>query len=90
MWDELCGRAGAFNADSNRGVEVCVLSLDEDALDFVLRLVSYWVDDVRLRGRNRSSMNLWRRPIVNLLHDDERKGSERLRVRDFSDEVPRG
>ncbi len=78
LWDVLGEKAGNLNRDSKGEVTVSIpSSLEPVALDYTLRLVSFWADDVRLIKRNeKMSENLWRRPIINLL-DDAREGAER-------------
>lgn len=85
LWDEIGTVAGRLHADSPRRLELTVPRLKGEALDFVLRLVSFWARDVRIRKAGALSGNLWRRPVVNLLDDAGREGAERALVRDFSD-----
>jgi uncharacterized cupin superfamily protein len=79
LWDVLGEKAGNLNRDSKGEVTVTIpSSLDPAALDYILRLVSFWADDVRVNKRDgKMSENLWRRPVINLL-DDAREGAERV------------
>ena len=49
LWDELSEQAGNLNQDASGEVTVALPSLNEDALDFLLRLSSYWATDVRIK-----------------------------------------
>lgn len=85
LWDELGQSAGSVNADVGGGLEVTIPRLGRDSLDFVVRLVSFWARDVRVRTGRTLSGNLWKKPVINLFDDVGRAGSERALVRDFSD-----
>lgn len=85
LWDELGEAVGSLNADAGRQLRVTLPRLSEEALDFVLRLLSFWAEDVRLQRGRSSSENLWRKPVINLFDDRGRRGAERALVRDFSD-----
>jgi uncharacterized cupin superfamily protein len=77
LWDELGKQSGNLNLDSHREVTVSIPSLDPDALDLVVRLVSFWSDEVFVRRDGALSDNLWRKPIVNVFDDAARHGAER-------------
>lgn len=86
LWDELGERAGRLNLDARKDLEVRLPPLKDDALDLVIRLLSFWCDDVRLRRGRSLSPNRWRQPIVNLFDDQARTGAERSLFGDFSDQ----
>ncbi len=56
-------------------------SLEQNSIDFLLRLVSFWSDDIRIKkrgeGEKTSDNNLWKKPIVNVFDDEALDGSER-------------
>src|SRR5436189_4222616 len=56
---------------------VTISPLAPEALDFVVRLASFWADEVYLRRRGSLSGNMWRRPVVNVFDDDTLEGAER-------------
>ena len=85
LWDHLGQSAGSLNVDSAGQLEITLPRLREDAFDLVVRLVSFWADDVRRRTGRTTSGNLWRRPVVNLFRDAERTGAERAFFRRASD-----
>ncbi len=85
LWDQLGQSAGSLNADASGRIEITIPRLQDDALDLVLRLVSFWTGDVRLRKGRTTSANLWREPVVNLLRDSVRTGAERAFFRRASD-----
>ena len=85
LWDELATVSGNLNRDSRRSVRVTVPPLEPAALDFVVRIVSFWATDIREQRGRTVSGNLWRRPVINLLRDRQREGAERRLVRPFSD-----
>jgi uncharacterized cupin superfamily protein len=80
LWDELGRYAGNLNRDSKGEVTVTVPSLKPDALDFLLRLVSFWADEVYLKKGGTMSENLWRKPVVNVFDDQARDGAERTLI----------
>jgi uncharacterized cupin superfamily protein len=83
LWGELSKEAGSLNRDSKGSLTVSIPALDPPALDFVVRLVSFWATDVRERRGRTVSENLWRAPVVNTLDDGSRKGAEKALVRVF-------
>jgi len=84
LWDELGRKAGNLNRNSNGDLTVTIPSLEPDALDFVLRLVSFWTAEVRVMKGGKISENLWRKPIVNVL-DDVREGAEKTLTAPFDE-----
>ena len=77
FWDEMGQRAGRLMKLSKGEATVTIPSLAPEALDFVVRLASFWADEVYLRKRGSLSGNMWRRPVVNVLDDDTLEGAER-------------
>ena len=77
LWDELGKRAGRLNRASKGEVKITIPPLEPDALDFVLRLTSFWADEVYVSKAGIISENMWRRPVVNVLDDDALDGGER-------------
>jgi uncharacterized cupin superfamily protein len=78
LWDALGEKAGNLNKDSKGEVAVRIpSSLEPAALDYLLRLVSFWADEVVVNKKDGKMLeNLWKRPVINLL-DDNREGAER-------------
>lgn len=76
LWDELGKRAGNLNRNSRSEVTLTIPSLKPDALDLILRLTSFWADEVRVRKGRTTSENLWRKPVVNVF-EEAREGAER-------------
>jgi uncharacterized cupin superfamily protein len=83
LWNELAKEAGNLNQDSKGPVTISIPRLEPAALDFVVRVVSFWATDVRERIGRTLSSNLWRAPLVNLFNDKARNGSEKRFVREF-------
>ena len=77
LWDELGKRAGRLNKYSKGEVKITIPPLEPDALDFVLRLVSFWADEVYVSKGGTLSQNMWKRPVVNVFDDDALDGGER-------------
>ena len=77
LWDEFGRRAGRLHKYSKGEATVVVPSLEPDGMDFVLRLASFWADEVYVRKKGILSDNLWRRPVVNVLNDDALDAAER-------------
>ena len=51
--------------------------MEPDGLDFVLRLASFWADEVYVKKSGVVSENMWRKPVVNVFDDGTLDGSER-------------
>jgi mannose-6-phosphate isomerase-like protein (cupin superfamily) len=77
FWDELGKRGGRLNRDARRELTLAIPVMDSRALDFLVRLASFWADDIRLKKRGRISHNLWKKPVINVFDDKSIKGSER-------------
>jgi len=77
FWDQMGQRAGRLMKNSKGEATVTIPPLAPEALDFVVRLASFWADEVYLRKRRSLSGNMWRRPVVNVLDDDTLEGPER-------------
>jgi len=77
FWDQMGQRAGRLMKNSKGEATVTIPPLAPEALDFVVRLASFWADEVYLRKRGSLSENMWRRPVVNVLDDDTLEGAER-------------
>jgi uncharacterized cupin superfamily protein len=86
LWDEFGEKAGSLNEDSRGIVRVAIPHLRPDALDLVVRLASFWANDVRLQKGERASENLWTPPTLNLLDDQARKGAARALFGSFSED----
>jgi uncharacterized cupin superfamily protein len=78
LWHELGEKAGYLNKKSKGELTVTIPLLEPDALDFLLRLVSFWADEVHVKRTGTLSENLWKKPVVNLLDDEIRHGAERV------------
>ena len=77
LWDEFGERAGNLNRNAKREITLTVPSLQPDALEYLLRLVSYWADEVHIRKGEVISENLWMKPVVNVFEDQAIDGAER-------------
>lgn len=84
LWDEFGRKAGNLNKNTKGELSVTIPQLDDDALDFLLRLASFWGDEVYVKKGGRMSENLWREPVVNLF-EDQRKGAERALAGEMDD-----
>jgi mannose-6-phosphate isomerase-like protein (cupin superfamily) len=85
LWDELGEKAGNLNRSTKGEVVITIPSLQEDALDFVLRLVSFWGEDVRLNKGGSMTENLWKKPVVNVFDDETLDGAERAQRHELDD-----
>ena len=85
LWDELGEKAGNLNKSSKGEVDVAIPPLEPGALDFLLRLVSFWADEVYVRRGETTSANLWKKPVVNVLDDGALDGGERAQMHDLDD-----
>ena len=76
LWDELGRKAGNLNKNSREEVVMTIPALNEPALDFLVRISSFWSNDVRVRKEGSDSENLWRKPLINVLNDEKLEGAE--------------
>lgn len=77
FWDEMGKRAGRLHKYSKGEATVVIPHLEQDGLDFIMRLASFWADEVYVRKGGVLSENMWRRPVVNVLDDDALDTAER-------------
>jgi uncharacterized cupin superfamily protein len=81
LWDELGRKAGNLNRNSSGELTLTIPSLSEQAIDFLLRLASFWSNEVYLKKDGGLSENLWRKPVINVFDDSRLDGSERSLTR---------
>jgi uncharacterized cupin superfamily protein len=77
LWDELSKKAGNLNKNSPRELSLTIPALNQQALDYLVRIASFWADDIRLKKGGNVSDNLWKKPVVNVLNDEMVDGAER-------------
>lgn len=77
LWDELGKNAGTMKKNSPKEVFLTVPKLDGQSLDFLLRIASFWSDDIRMNSGGVTSENLWRKPVVNVFDDENIDSAER-------------
>ena len=77
LWDELGKKAGNLNRNPRRELTLTIPALSQEALDFLLRICSFWADEVYVKRGDVLSGNLWRKPAVNVFDDEALDGSER-------------
>jgi uncharacterized cupin superfamily protein len=77
LWDELSKKAGNLNKNSPRELSLTIPALSQQALDYLVRIASFWADDIRLKKGGNVSDNLWKKPVVNVLNDEMIDGAER-------------
>ena len=89
LWDELGKKAGYLNRNSGKELTLGIPALDQEALDFLLRIASFWADEVHVKKGGTVSENLWRKPVVNVFDDKTLDGSERSLARKTDDAYQR-
>jgi len=89
FWDEMGFRAGRLHRYSKGEVKIAIPSLEPEGLDFILRLSSFWADEVYLIKGGVLSENLWRKPVVNVLNDQVDGAERSLTVRDEAGSIDR-
>ncbi len=82
LWDELGKKAGYLNRNSGKQLTLAIPALNQEALDLLLRIGSFWADEVYVKKGGAVSENLWRKPVVNVFDDKTLDGSERSLVRE--------
>jgi len=81
LWDELGKKAGYLNRNSGKELTLAIPALSQEALDFLLRIASFWGDEVHVKKEGAVSENMWRKPVVNVFDDKILDESERSLVR---------
>ena len=81
LWDEFGKKAGYLNRNSGKELTLAIPELNQEALDFLLRIASFWADEVYVKKGGGVSENLWKKPVVNVFDDKTLDGSERSLVR---------
>ncbi len=90
LWDELGRRSGNLNKNARAELTLAIPSLSQEALDLLLRLCSFWADEVYLKKGGKLSENLWKKPVVNVFDDGVLDGAEKsLTVKDEAGSVDR-
>lgn len=89
LWDELGWKAGNLNRDSRRELTLAIPALGQEGLDFLLRIVSFWAEEIHVKKGGTLSENLWRKPVVNLFDDKSLDGSERSLIREGDESYTR-
>ena len=77
LWDELGKKTGYLNRNSAAELTLTIPVLSKGGLDFLLRLASFWSDEVYLKKGDVVSENLWKEPLVNVFDDGKLDESER-------------
>ena len=80
LWDELGRKAGYLNKNAREEAILTIPALNNEALDFLVRIASFWADEVYLRKGDKFSENMWKKPLVNVFDDKNLDGSERTLV----------
>lgn len=81
LWDELGKRSGNINKNARAELTLAIPSLSQEALDFLVRLCSFWADEVYLKKGGALSENLWKKPVVNVFDDEALDGAEKSLTR---------
>ena len=89
FWDEMGKRAGRLNKNAGEELVLAIPPLGKGALDFILRLCSFWADEVRIRKDGVLSENLWKKPVVNVFDDAALDSAEGRLVRKDEDTYQR-
>src|SRR5438094_9017787 len=77
LWDELGKKAGNLNRNSSSELTLTIPSLSEQGMDFLLRLASFWSNEIHLKKDGVLSENLWRKAVGNVCGDRKLTGCER-------------
>ena len=85
LWDELSRRAGLLNKNSRGESILTIPSLDDEAMDFLIHIASFWADEVYVKKGDMTSENLWKKPVVNVFDDKTLDASKPSFVRDSPD-----
>src|SRR5438093_1866888 len=90
LWDELGKKAGYLNRNSGKELTLAIPAFGQEALDYLLRIASFWADEVHVKKKGGViSGNLWRKPVVNVFDDNTLDGAERSLVGKDDDKYQR-
>ena len=89
LWDELGRKTGYLNKNSPKELTLSIPALAQDAVDFLVRLASFWADEVYVKKAGVISGNLWKKPVVNVLDDKNLDSSEKALTRKDTDSYQR-
>lgn len=89
LWDELGRKAGYLNKNAREEAILTIPALNNEALDFLVRIASFWADEIYLKKGDGLSENLWKKPMINVLDDKNLDGSERTLIRARDDSYQR-
>jgi len=90
LWDELGKKAGYLNRNSGKELTLAIPAFGQEALDYLLRIASFWADEVHVKKKGGAiSGNLWRKPVVNVFDDNTLDGAERSLVGEDDDKYQR-
>ena len=90
LWDELGKKAGYLNRNSGKELTLAIPAFGQEALDYLLRIASFWADEVHVKKKGGAiSGNLWRKPVVNVFDDNTLDGAERSLVGKDDDKYQR-
>ena len=85
LWDMMGRSGGHLNRDAKQEMYVVIPPLEQDALEYLARLLSFWADEVYLRKGETQSGNLWKTPVVNVFDDLAIDGAERSLKHELDD-----
>jgi uncharacterized cupin superfamily protein len=85
LWDELGKKSGSLNRNASSELTLAIPPLGQEGLDFLVRLASFWADEVHLKKGGVVSGNLWKKPVVNVFDDKAIDGAERSLTRKGDD-----
>jgi len=77
LWEELGKKGGTLNKNAKSELTLTIPTMSQEALDFLLRIASFWANEVHLKKGGIVSENLWKKPVVNVFDDEFLDGSER-------------
>src|SRR5216117_3426356 len=90
LWDELGKKAGYLNRNSGKELTLAIPAFGQEALDYLLRIASFWADEVHVKKKGGAiSGNLWRKPVVNVFDDNTLDRAERSLVGKDDDKYQR-
>ena len=76
LWDEIGKRAGNLNRNAGAELTLAIPTLSKEGLDLLLRLCSFWGDEVYVKKNGTLSENLWKKPVVNVIDDSDLDSAE--------------
>lgn len=77
LWESLGQSCGPLKKTDEKNINIKIPELDEASFQFLIRVISPWVDEVYFKKDGKLSENLWKFPVTPLIDDENLDESEK-------------